>query len=256
MALLPEYPKELLNANWQKKKGTVAKIATAGDGTGIGKKLDALKAAFDKVGFGDMETRHIFTKVKKADFRQNHIDEWVETCKSVMAKSLDARKIANEVNKDAKDQAASWAKNKLIPKSSVQAAAEVADKALTLAYAMNPNSLQDWMSGEKKALEDELQKQQANAVQAAARVKHLANNIKSKAPAVKTPEEWTSFWMENVRGLGTVIPFVAQNNPALKKRQDDFKKVASNQNTPKEAELDHRKKEVLNMADYILANIG
>ncbi|SFR97275.1 hypothetical protein [Sphingomonas jatrophae] len=257
MALPIKYPDELKNSNWQKKKGLVAKIATSGDaGTGIGKLLIALEAAWGKIKWDQLGFDQVMKGVGRTSVGEDHIKEYVKVVNGEISKALPARKLAAAVETEAKKVAEGWAKDKLIPKSATAAAAGVSLAARDLAYAMAPGNFAEFMKEEVNAIRVAIKKNEAFKQQALQKVKPLVAKMLSEAAKVKQPEDWADFWKEYVRGVGTQMPLAAKAEPALDPLYRKFKAPAANQTNPKDdKEMKKRLNEVITLGKEIQAEL-
>ena len=120
-----EWPDTLTNANWQKKKGALAKMAGTTD---IGATMTAAKAEFDKIDWTKLEAAQMPTADRKS------VDKIKQAKAAAMAHvtTVVEGKVRPKV-KLIKDLAAAaqadWAKSKVIPKSSADHAKLVATTA-------------------------------------------------------------------------------------------------------------------------------
>lgn len=138
-----DYPKVLTAADWDKKKGVIAKAHA----TGIGDALKILQKAYDAVGWSQCDPL-LWTKAHPtADAFEKALDGLL---KQAEAKIKPLKTQADKVESLASKWALAFTKDKLAPKSAAQAAKDVAAAAQTLGKALTP-----WL--------DQLEKQ-ANAV--------------------------------------------------------------------------------------------
>ena len=170
----PVYSLILTPDNWNKKKGTIAKMAGE---TGIGASLTKLKKVYDNTNWD----------LIKVDDRKPKIDDfklpaWDKLCKEAAAlaiKDLAAlRKAAYETRDLAKTIGDKFKKNPLIPKDSTKLCVDIATAADSLGVGCNPNSISGYITQAQKAgrawlditvklVEDGTMKKNANIVKAA-----------------------------------------------------------------------------------------
>jgi hypothetical protein len=133
----PEYPDCLTPQNWDKKKGVIAKMAGE---TGIGASLTKLKKVYD-----DTDWKIIQVDDRKPKINDFKLPEWEKMCKEAATQGVKEleklRKAAYETRDLAKETAAKFKKNKLIPKSSTALCEEIETAADHLGVGCNPNSI-------------------------------------------------------------------------------------------------------------------
>lgn len=111
-----EYPQELTKKRWEKKKPVMAK----GKKTGIGEKLSDLEHDHEHVHWDQFTPPEAFTLL------DTKLAEWPR----IYAHDVEPlAKAAKEVKELAKEWAVEFKKDKMMPKSAVAAAEEVADAA-------------------------------------------------------------------------------------------------------------------------------
>ena len=133
--LYPVWPASLTDASWQKKKGSIAKIAGE---TGVGEAMKAGKALFDKLDFNSMEA----SQIPPGDRNEEDLEEKKQAVLEWHKKSVEpVRTHVKEIIDAATKAAISWKKNKLIPKDSVKAAEDVASEANLFHLALKSNSV-------------------------------------------------------------------------------------------------------------------
>lgn len=131
----PELPALLTKAHWDKKKGTIAKMAGS---TGMGAALAKVEKAYKGVNWDTLE----MTLNKPKPF---HLKAWdkmqadaVKEMKGGLAKLRAECFAARDV---AKQTEAEFKKKKTIPKSSVQLCADIAQAADFMGVGANANSM-------------------------------------------------------------------------------------------------------------------
>jgi len=150
MADFPAWPAILTNADWQKKKGTIAKIAGK---TGIGEAMTAAKTGFDKI---DIQLFRAETALQAKDRDPDKIVAAKQACIQAHAKTVEPTRLQiKNVRDKATQLAAAWQKNKLIPESSRKHLEEVAKAAdvLSLSLAGNSQSMGEALKSFDKMLE-------------------------------------------------------------------------------------------------------
>lgn len=130
----PEWPATLTNADWQKKKGNIAKLAGE---TGIGDAMTAAEKDFKKIDWKKMDAREIAPKDRDIPVIKARQDAAGEHYRDVIAP---VREKVKKIRDLAEKTAADWKKNKLIPSSSRKAAEAVASEAETLWMTLKSNS--------------------------------------------------------------------------------------------------------------------
>ena len=135
-----DYPKALNAADWDKKKGVIAKAHA----TGIGDALKLLQKAHDAVGWAQHDPL-LWTKAHPtADAFEKALDGLLQQAE---AKIKPLKTQADKVETLASKWAVTFGKDKLVPKSATQAAKDVAEAAAALG-----KSLATWSAQlEKKA---------------------------------------------------------------------------------------------------------
>ena len=119
-----DYPQELTQAWWDKKKPVLAKVKK----TGIGEALKALKQLHDKIDWKDFVRSGTTLHIDKS------LADLPKLCKQFVEP---VAKKAKEIEGLAKKWAADFTKDKLIPKGAAQAAAAVAEAAKKYVNAMD-----------------------------------------------------------------------------------------------------------------------
>jgi hypothetical protein len=208
----PAYPRELTPAWWQTNKGAIAKIATRNDGTGIGKSLTALEAAFkkidwDPVDFFEQAPGHAGSRTPDL------IKQGIANAKQAAANIQPVYKMAVQLERDAATLAADWAKSKVIPKSSTAAAKKVSEKARELSFQLSTGTIAGWV-------ERGVKEEAAVAEHSRAEVRRLLGDLPNKldqlikdANAGMPVEEWQNWWGPHLRHVGTLLGAVLKANP-------------------------------------------
>lgn len=130
----PTWPLILTDRDWQKKKGSVAKVAGK---TGIGVAMTAAEKAFAKIDWPKFDARNMLPhdrdpdKIKAA--KANCATLYKSTVEPARVKLKDLRDVATK-------QATAWKKNKLIPATTVKHLETVAHTADALWITLKSNS--------------------------------------------------------------------------------------------------------------------
>jgi len=118
-----DYPTELTQAYWDKKKPTLAKTKK----TGIGEALKSLKKAHDDIKWGNFEAQASIIK----------IDELLELLPKECKKVIEpVAEMAKSTEKLCRKWAGDFTKDKLMPKAAATAATDIADAAKKYAAEM------------------------------------------------------------------------------------------------------------------------
>jgi len=204
----PQYPDILTNKDWQKKKGTIAKMAGE---TGMGDQLKKLEAAFKKIKFEQMDAMNILTGANRTKenlekFREDAKKYWNSDVKPCWE---EARKTSDFAGK----LAAEWKKKKTIPSKSREHVEAIEKAAGNLMVTLK--------SLDNLVLEPSIKKATAEAAKNEEKARKMLEgwitSIKTKAKAVDknpTVETWRSELHQKIRGLGTAVGSI----PELKKK--------------------------------------
>jgi hypothetical protein len=132
----PDWPVILTNADWQKKKGVVAKIAGE---TGIGEAMTAAQTEFNKINWKSFAA----TDLLPADRHSNSgLLKKRQAALAYHGKTVEpVRTKLKALNTLAKAVAEKWKKNKLIPAGSVKTVEAVATAANNLSIDLMNNSI-------------------------------------------------------------------------------------------------------------------
>lgn len=132
----PAYPAVLTKANWDKKKGTVAKMAGA---TGVGGALDALKKAYDAVDWKKFEIAS--NRPSQAEFSLAKMDQMKKAALDEMKGNGAKLRAAAFAARDAAKAAAPDFKKNPLTKATGTLCDEIAKAADFLGVGVNANSL-------------------------------------------------------------------------------------------------------------------
>ena len=134
MALYPSWPASLTDAAWQKKKGSIAKIAGE---TGIGDAMKTAKTAFDRIDFNTMEP----AQIHPSDRTVENLGAGKQAALAYHRSTIEPARVKIKAIRDlAEKTALDWKKNKLIPKSSTKAAEDVMSDANDLWQTLKSDS--------------------------------------------------------------------------------------------------------------------
>jgi len=136
-----DYPVILTNADWQKKKGTIAKIAGE---TGLGALMKKCEAEHKKQDFLNkfLANNNVDWRTIPADkTREEFVNELEpQLFKKFKTAAEPMRKLLVEIRDTAKKTAVAWKKKPLIPAASVKHVEAIAKAADYLYIAMKDNS--------------------------------------------------------------------------------------------------------------------
>lgn len=212
MALV-SYPKILTNKDWQKNKGTIAKIAGK---TGIGPELDKLEAAFKKVdqsrltanGYGKL---HDFDEVEKA--RKQAMDYYAKNIKPVRDQALEVSRKAGKVEGDFK-------KKKTIPKKSTEHVGKLSKEALNFATALKSFD-EEWKTFD--AYKEKLQKHiDLSKKKITTDIKNAEKGIAECIKDGATADAWDKHVHQRCRSICNGIKVVPEWNKDLWKKWEKF----------------------------------
>lgn len=133
---VPTWPAILTNADWQKKKGVISKIAGK---TGIGEAMTAAENAFKQINWDLFDAVTALPMPKDRD--PDKIAAAKAACtKEFSAKVEPARTQLKKLRDKATPLAAAWKKNKLIPAASTKHVEDVAKAADAFSLGLAGNS--------------------------------------------------------------------------------------------------------------------
>ena len=195
----PNYPDILRPADWDKKKGALAK--TAGE-TGVGAAMTNLIKTLDAV---KLDALVPLTTYKN----EAAVDEAIKTAKANASKLVPASQAAYKVRDLAKAAAVKF-KKPLIPKSSVDHALAVMSAADHYGIALKSYDPLPEFEDARKRVQIKLAAGLKSAKSYAGKVETNLGQFKN-ATTVNYPA-WEKYWKEDLRGLNAAIAVV----PALK----------------------------------------
>lgn len=189
---IPTIPPILTEADWNKHKGVIAKMAGE---TGIGAAMKSFKAAFDRVEWIHFSVKQSYKNIAEIDAQQKAVmaeGSKIEPIRKELFKLRDVAKAAEEKFK----------KSKLIPSTSTQQVQKIQKAAEDFALTMKSmdSVLKEFESSRAKVTNRE------NITKAAV-VSYLGKveaGIK-RVTAKPTGDEFASFWKEEIRGMGAAI---------------------------------------------------
>lgn len=203
-----KYPAILTNKDWQKKKGLLGKMAGE---TGVGDAMDALQKSYEKVNWKifdpgaalpfDRDLRGIegikmVIKNAQAEYNSSISSAVHSNLADLKTKVTDAQK--------------EFKKSKTIPKK----LGDHCDDILSAIADMETETSSENLVEELKKNAEQLLKDQAAFNKMMAETKQrlkkyvvaLAQDIKT----VKTSKDYYNSWSENIRGVGTALPVLAE----------------------------------------------
>jgi hypothetical protein len=255
----PAYPGELTDQWWQKNKGMIAKVATKDDGTGIGKKLTALKKEFDKIT--DLMWRHIdfelYAPGSLGSRKPDEIKEGIDRAKKAALDIQPVYRLARQLEVDAKQLSQAWSRSKLIPKSSTSAALKISTTAEVFSFQVALGTFNDVIN-KGLAAEAAARKRNEDIIKKA--LKDLPSKLTELAKdcdsGVKLAD-WQDFWGQNVRFLGTQMAQVLKLDPGAANEVAAIRVHANKCRTPKDqGELDGWLKDLAKGARALNAKLG
>jgi hypothetical protein len=208
-----DWPVSLTDADWQRKKGAIAKIAGE---TGIGDAMKAAQAAYNKVDFNKLDAT-LCTIARDRD-NENMVEGKKQAIAHYKSHVEPARVKVKEIVDLAGKTAAEWKKNKLIPSSSQKAAQNVHDRAdlLWMRLKLNSADIEKMLGSWDEIIE-------RNNRLAAEMIKNIGVSIKNlkaalgeviKNPTKVTWEEGNTSAHQRCRSMCNIIRAV----PGLKKQ--------------------------------------
>lgn len=194
---LPNYPDILKEADWQKKKGALAKAAGE---TGVGAAMKALWANRNNTDWTDLQVATTYKSLAE-------VDEAIQKYKAAMPKLEKLKTDAYKVRDLARAAAAKFKANKLIPKASADHAGAVATAADHYGVAIKSYDPSADFAEARKRVE--------------AREKIGRDQLKKSIATVEggvvkvdrdkvTYEEWQAFWSGPLRGLQAAVAVVPE----------------------------------------------
>lgn len=149
----PLWPAILTDKDWQKKKGTLAKMLGE---SGVGSAMTAAENSFGTIDFTQMEITRVLAKDRHST---ENIEKGRSEAGDYYTKQVEpTRKLIKTVEDTAKNAATKWKKNKLIPSSSSKHADAVAGAADMLWMMLKSNS--SVMAQLNKTFDDTLDRNQ------------------------------------------------------------------------------------------------
>lgn len=203
-----DYPKVLTNADWQKKKGAIAKLVGK---TGVGDALNAANKAYAKIEWKKFDVSQVpppqLTVTNLTKFKS---DAMAMYSKAVEPTRVELQKVVTVATKTLGD----WKKKPVIPSSSVKELQDVINTATLFRAQLNGNS--SVMSSFMKQIDRKLQEKERAAAEGR---KNIANSIALLEQALKkvsanpTEHEWVQggAW-QACRGISNAV----RNIDALK----------------------------------------
>lgn len=136
----PAYPAVLTKANWDKKKGTIAKMAGA---TGVGAALDALKKAYDAVAWDKFEISK--NRPSQSEFSLAKMEQMKKAALAEMGGAGAKLRAAAFAARDAAKAAAPDLKKNPLTKATGALCDEIAKAADFMGVGANANSLSGYI---------------------------------------------------------------------------------------------------------------
>lgn len=195
----PVYPVHLTNADWQKKKGVLAKVFKGE--TGIGAAMDKARAAYSKLDLMKISPKPTYKS-------EDELKKAIADSKAELAKTEAVRKELYALRDVAKKAAAEMKKNKLVPSSTVAHVEKIAADADALAVQIRSyDPSKDFVAA--KDLMEKMAKESAIAVGNVA--KNGIAKIRAKLKA--SPGEYSNDALQAVRAFAAAVPKLAPLRP-------------------------------------------
>ena len=223
MSAVPDYPDILLETNWQKKKGTAAKLAGK---TGVGEAMIVLRNNHQNTDWLDLSVGSTYKTIAE-------VDKAIEKFKAAMPKLVKLKTDAFKVRDLANAAAAKFKANKLISKDSVAhalAVAKAADQFGVATKTYDPTA--DFAEARKRV--------EAREQVGRDQLKKSISTVETGATKVDkdtvTYEEWQAYWSGPVRGLQAAVAVL----PELKSTpiSEVIRKICSQDFVGAKTELD------------------
>ena len=223
----PEYPNILTNANWQKNKGKIAKMAGE---TGIG---DLMKKCWDTYqGINWRKFQLIEVAAGQGmNWTQQDIDDAYKEALKEGGKIKVLDDASRALERSALALAAEWKKDKLIPAASAKHVQLVSDEAKKFNYLITMGTISAALDKEKKETEDAQAILLAEWKKNYVRLLHAAKGFEAAVKNV-TLETYQGIWSQQIRMIGTTLPMLAKDHPEFKAEYDIWKQFSNKLNIP------------------------
>jgi len=250
MAVLapPDYPAILTDADWQKKKGIIAKMTGE---TGIGAQLKKIKTAFDNVDWPKFYAKLVCAKEKGV----------VTPTHATAAKAEMMKEHKNEVNKVreelikfdtlGKKVAADFKKNKLIPKSSTEHVELMVKTAEAFKVALKDTGV--YVTASIKEFDEEISRLERILEKAKQGIQDCLKNLLLDGAKVKSTPDVATFtggakdgFYQRIRGVNAAL-LSLKDYPELEKfRKETWIKFSQADYLPKsDDQVEEKLKSVL-----------
>jgi len=201
------YPRILTQDDWQKKKGTIAKMAGK---TGVGEAMAALQKAYEKTNwkifnpdealglsyeFRNKESLAMVIKNAKAEYKTN-----------IQGGILPA---LEELRKKVTKAKASFEKSKVIPKKAGEHAAKVLEAIDRLEEEVATTLVDELKKVVERRLKD-IQAAEEIYSSLKEKLKYYLLELAKDMKTVKTKTDFDSCWSNHIRGVGTTLPNLAK----------------------------------------------
>jgi hypothetical protein len=188
----PALPAILTEADWNKHKGTIAKLAGE---TGIGAAMKDLKTAYDNIDPYAFSVSQAYPDEAAIDAAEKRMRDEASKVEVLRQKALTLSKLASTTETKFKA-------NKLIPKSSTQHVQKIQAEIMKFTPALKG------LDGGLKELEQARVNHQKMKEMVIKAVKTYITKVETGAKRVAanpTPQEFQSFWSEEIRGMAAAI---------------------------------------------------
>jgi|GEM_PF-6863351 len=223
-------PKGLTDAEWQKEKGKIAKLAGK---TGVGEALKKFQASYKAIDFSKFDAKMACPGAKLPSV----VSEALKTARSYHADKVEkARNDLKDARDTANDTAKAFKKNKLIPSSATKAAETIAKAADQFYIVMKKDSVyftECWKSFQD--LIDELERRAEEGRKSLAG--YIVSIEKDGADVLKNPTgpqyhgSATKGFHQGIRGLNAAL--ATQDDPTLKDFHGKWKVFSQDGYKPK-----------------------
>jgi hypothetical protein len=176
----PTWPAILTNQDWQKKKGTIAKVAGK---TGIGEQMTKAQKAFAKINWKAFDAREISPQDRDVDKIMKAKQNAMQLYKTTVEPARNELKKLRDMSKKLSDE---WKKKTAIPSSATKHALEVAKSADFFSLTLLGNS--DTMTSRLKTFDTMLDVKRKAAAEETKKLAVTVGNLETALKDVaKTP---------------------------------------------------------------------
>ncbi len=192
---IPIIPQILTQADWDRQKGLLAKMAGE---TGIGAQMNKVKAAYNAVDWGKFDAKIACQNTKDVTV----VESALADAKGEYAKVETVRKELRSLEAIARKTQAKFKSNRAIPSSSTDHVGKIAKAADQMTVACKSMDAEFKSFEEMKKRIVELGEVSKKALQSY--LVKCQGGI-SQVNAKPTDESFEKFWKENIRGLSAAL---------------------------------------------------